>query len=73
MKILNATLYVKKIVSLNPDRHEFIKVEDALDKYHKYLCGVCQYPMMYKDKNGVIQKADGWGAKGFEEWCMTEI
>ena len=59
-KILDCTLFVKKIVSLSPDRFEFISLEMALERYHQYLFTVHDY-----------KKKDT--AKGFKEWLKTEI
>ena len=59
-KILDATLFVKKIVSLSPDKFEFISLELALERYHQYL--FCVHDSGRKDT-----------AKGFKEWLRTEI
>lgn len=59
-KILDATLFVKKIVSLSPNRLEFISLELVLEKYHQYL--FCVHDSGKKET-----------AKGFKEWLRTEI
>ena len=59
-KILDCTLFVKKIVSLSPDRFEFLSLELMLEKYHQYLFTINDH-----------SKHDS--AKGFKEWLKTEI
>jgi hypothetical protein len=37
----NDLLYVKKLWSLSPDKYKYIKLDEAIDSYRKYLyiCG----------------------------------
>ena len=52
------TLYVKKIVSLSPDRYAFFTLEKMLQDYYVYLYTVCNYKLK---------------AKSFTKWLNTEI
>ena len=55
-----ATLFVKKIVSLNPDKFGFISLQGALEKYSKYLFTI------HDDRKRE-------SAKSFRQWLKTEI
>ncbi len=59
-KIMDATLFVKKIVSLSPDKFEFKSLGLMLESYHVYLFNV---------HDGGRKET----AKGFKEWLKTEI
>lgn len=54
-----ATLFVKKIVSLNPIKYDFVSLEWAMESWGQYLLKVGE------DKNAT--------AKGFRQWLKTEI
>lgn len=47
-------LYVKKIVSLNPDRYDYILLEDAHKLYMYYLL-LCTLEEWFKDFNYWLQ------------------
>ena len=53
-------LLVKKIVSLDPDRFDYIEVGEAIRGYKSYIASVVKSP--YANE-----------AKGFTEWLGTEI
>lgn len=55
------TLYVKKIVSVNPTRYKHIALNKALKKYHNYFVSCLNSP--YKTKK----------PKDFSMWLKTEI
>lgn len=56
------TLYVKKIVSLNPKRYEYIELKKATHHYQQYV-SMC----LYHNKNCKTI------LKTFKEWLTTEI
>lgn len=58
--LLGASLFVQKLTSLNPEKHDFIMLEKALTDYSCYLFTI--------NDNG---RQDS--AKGFKEWLKTEI
>lgn len=70
-----ATLFVKKIVSLSPDKFGFMSLQSALDKYHQYLFSVHDHYIEIlvngTERQKGIYKVDS--AKGFKEWLRTEI
>ena len=53
--------YVKKLVSLNPDRFEKIDAYDALSKYVEYMMEYVKIDFDIKEM------------KSFKEWLETEI
>lgn len=64
-------LFVKKLVSLNPDQHEKIPLEDALESYHFYAKSFA-----IALRNGFVfhkEMGDGDALKTFDEWLKTEI
>ena len=58
-KIYGATLFVKKICSLNPKEYKYISLQLALEQYSRYVYESGYY------SNG--------GAKNFNQWLKTEI
>ncbi|MFA5790709.1 MAG: hypothetical protein WC976_06585 [Caldisericia bacterium] len=55
-------VYVKKIWSLNPTKHKFIPLPEALKKYDEYLTVFVE---------SRVRDLTEW--KSFEDWLATEI
>lgn len=60
-------LYLKKLVSLNPKRHEFIELSRAIERYGHYILAVEAWR-----RSGKALPAER-KAKSFEAWLKTEI
>jgi hypothetical protein len=59
-------LYVKKLVSLNPQKYEFWEIQKANIKYLEYFAVILK-------KSFDIGKNKHIKAKTFEEWLKSEI
>ena len=56
--------YIKKLWSLNPDKHKFITLEAGQRQYNEYVKSWVQ---------SKIQLGGTYPLKSFEEWAETEI
>ena len=64
--LIGATLYVRKLVSLSPDRFDYINLDEALDRYHEYLVYFTRaHAERIMPRDSIV--------KNFEEWLNTEI
>lgn len=52
------TTYVRKIVSLSPDKYALVRLEDAIEGYGEYC---------------ISNKSAGYEQKSFIKWLDTEI
>lgn len=53
-------IYVKKIVSLHPNKYQFIKFDEAIKKYQRYCQNIAISPYATDCKN-------------LDAWLLTEI
>lgn len=53
--------YTKKIVSLNPNRYEYKRLDELIDLYSSYIVAVTK------------GYTNGKTPKGFDKWLDTEI
>jgi hypothetical protein len=71
------TLYVKKIVSLNPTRFEHRTIDLMLFEYSKYLFTVHDQYIQRLEKGDCTQEQKKYykpkSAKTFKQWLATEI
>lgn len=58
--------YVKKLVSLNPDRYEYWKRQDAKKKYIEYLRNFAEF---FENRELNVEESP----KSFQLWLETEI
>lgn len=57
--------YVKKLVSLNPDRYDYIEKSKAISGYYMYLQSILEQMKELLDIQDI--------PKTFQEWLETEI